>query len=85
MSTADDVKFLNLGIEFKSKFDDVCTRERIQRLLDEREELITALRTLHECYCEAGPQMNQADRYRHRLAIISANRVIAKATETGKA
>lgn len=42
-------------------------------------ELLEALKSLCECYCESGNYLSKEDRHRHRITLIKARAAIAKA------
>lgn len=50
------------------------------RLIAAAPDLLAALKSLDDCYCEVGPDLTKVQRHQHRLALIAARAAIAKAT-----
>lgn len=55
------------------------------KVVEQRDELLTALEALAECYCEAGNELSKSERAHHRAVYRDALSAIEKAKAKGGA
>lgn len=65
---------------WSENWPDAEAQEANARLIAAAPELLEALKSLCECYCESGNYLSKEDRNRHRITLIKARAAIAKAT-----